>query len=305
MTLQASGAISMSQINAEFGRGNNLNAYRGTTWYTDAGGSGTFSSGAISFSEFYSKRPTNPSGTFSPDGGSSSGSRVSLSSTEQGTTSFIYITCTQSATWSYTQTNGSFGGANVASGGSASSITFSLPVGATNRASNWTLDATSGSNTRYWFIELITLIAGCARCCFTPDTLIRMADMSQKPIGEIQEGEFILVFDELTNSTVAVPVSEVIVRENNVMYELTFDDGTTLNSSEDHPIFVVGKGYSSINPTGIYKDIGVPSQLEIGDRVSTLFGTTPRLTGMKLIDYPHKVYTFGNSRFYANGVLVY
>lgn len=58
MTLQSSGAISMSQINAEFGRGNNLNAYRGTAWYTDAGGSGTFSSGAISFSEFYSKRAT-------------------------------------------------------------------------------------------------------------------------------------------------------------------------------------------------------------------------------------------------------
>jgi hypothetical protein len=48
----------MSQINAEFGRGNNLNAYRGTAWYTDAGGSGTFSSGAISFNEFYSKRAT-------------------------------------------------------------------------------------------------------------------------------------------------------------------------------------------------------------------------------------------------------
>jgi len=58
MTLQSSGAISISQINAEFGRGNNLNAYRGTTWYTDAGGSGTFSSGAISMSEFYGKRAT-------------------------------------------------------------------------------------------------------------------------------------------------------------------------------------------------------------------------------------------------------
>lgn len=57
--LQSSGAISMSQINSVFdGRGNNLNAYRGTTWYTAAGGSGTFSSGAISFSDFYSKGPS-------------------------------------------------------------------------------------------------------------------------------------------------------------------------------------------------------------------------------------------------------
>lgn len=60
MTLPSSGALSMSAINAEFGRGNNLNAYRGTTWYTDAGGSGTFSSGAISMSEFYGKRATSP-----------------------------------------------------------------------------------------------------------------------------------------------------------------------------------------------------------------------------------------------------
>lgn len=60
MTLPASGTLSISDINAEFGRGNDLNSYRGTTWYTDAGGSGTFSSGAISISDFYGKRATSP-----------------------------------------------------------------------------------------------------------------------------------------------------------------------------------------------------------------------------------------------------
>jgi hypothetical protein len=49
----------MSQINSVFdGRGNNLNSYRGTSWFTAAGGSGTFSSGAISFSDFYNKGPS-------------------------------------------------------------------------------------------------------------------------------------------------------------------------------------------------------------------------------------------------------
>ncbi len=64
MTLPSSGPLSMSAINAEFGRGNNLNAYRGTAWYTDAGGSGTFSSGALSFSDFYGKRLTSPTFSF-------------------------------------------------------------------------------------------------------------------------------------------------------------------------------------------------------------------------------------------------
>jgi hypothetical protein len=63
MALPTSGPLSIQQINAEFGRGNNLNAYRGTVWYTDAGGSGTFSSGAISISDFYGKRATSPTFT--------------------------------------------------------------------------------------------------------------------------------------------------------------------------------------------------------------------------------------------------
>lgn len=64
MTLPSSGALTMSAINAEFGRGNNLNAYRGTTWYTDAGASGTFTSTNLGFDQFYSKRATSPTFSF-------------------------------------------------------------------------------------------------------------------------------------------------------------------------------------------------------------------------------------------------
>jgi hypothetical protein len=51
------GALAMSQINAVFGRGTNLNAYRGTQWVQASGAAGAFSSGALAFSEFYSKSP--------------------------------------------------------------------------------------------------------------------------------------------------------------------------------------------------------------------------------------------------------
>lgn len=60
MTLQSSGAIAMSEINSEFALGNNMNSYRGTTWWKDDATTGTFSSGSIAFSDFYSKRLTAP-----------------------------------------------------------------------------------------------------------------------------------------------------------------------------------------------------------------------------------------------------
>lgn len=46
-------------IHTCFGRGNDLNTYRGTSWYTAAGGSGTFpnTSSAISYNDFYTKGP--------------------------------------------------------------------------------------------------------------------------------------------------------------------------------------------------------------------------------------------------------
>ncbi len=61
MTIKGSGSsLSMSEIDAEFGRGKNLNSYRGTTWWKDDFTTGTFSSGSISISDFYSKRLTSP-----------------------------------------------------------------------------------------------------------------------------------------------------------------------------------------------------------------------------------------------------
>lgn len=60
MTLPTSGPLSLNQINTEFGRGRNLGAYRGTTWYTDAGSSGTFTNTDLGFNQFYGKRVDAP-----------------------------------------------------------------------------------------------------------------------------------------------------------------------------------------------------------------------------------------------------
>lgn len=55
-------SISFAQIQEEFALGSNLGAYRGTGWFTDDNTSGNFpaSPDPISFSDFRSKRKTNP-----------------------------------------------------------------------------------------------------------------------------------------------------------------------------------------------------------------------------------------------------
>lgn len=52
--------ISLSDINAEFSRGSNMSAYRGTRWFMDNNSRGYFPSGTINFSDFYSKRVSSP-----------------------------------------------------------------------------------------------------------------------------------------------------------------------------------------------------------------------------------------------------
>ena len=141
----------------------------------------------------------------------------------------------------------------------------------------------------------------CPTCCFTPETLISMADGTTRAIVDIMVGELI----KTRGGSKAV--TEVITRTNRVMYAIHFADGRVLNASEDHPIYVVDKGYAAINPGvgGEYKDLGIPDQLYVGDLVLDSEGRENAIVDITDLDYTETVYTFAESEFYANGMLVY
>lgn len=182
-----------------------------------------------------------------------------------------------------------------------------VTIGGTNETISGSFsfyDAASGGNlldsttTQTWTADFTE---GCPMCCFTPDTLITMADNSKMPIVEVQAGDLIKVHDGVER------VSEIITRTNRVMYLIRFANGKLLEASEDHPLYVDGKGYAAVNPDPNieYKDLGVAKHLLVGDKVLDENGKLNRITDISVIHYPETVYTFGNSKFYANGMLVY
>lgn len=63
MTIKTSGSLSLYEINTEFGRGYNLNAYRGTGYWNSNATTGTFSSGAITINDFFGKALNRPAFT--------------------------------------------------------------------------------------------------------------------------------------------------------------------------------------------------------------------------------------------------
>ena len=141
--------------------------------------------------------------------------------------------------------------------------------------------------------------APCKTCCFTPWTLITMADGSRMPIVDVRPGDLIRVVDGVE------PVAGVTTRENRAMYLVKFDDGRVLEVSDDHPLYVEGKGYAAINPEVEYKDLGTVESLKTGDKVLDERDNLNVIVSMTEIHYPQTVYTFTNSKFYANGMLVY
>lgn len=139
----------------------------------------------------------------------------------------------------------------------------------------------------------------CPTCCFTPDTPITLADGTFMAIGDIRQGDLIKVLGGVE------PVSEIIVRDNRPMYRVTFDDDRVLEISDEHPIAIAGKGYAAINPVDEYKDLGRAEYLTIGDRAVDSDRNLIAVISIYEFHYPDAVYTFGNSKFYANGILVY
>lgn len=137
--------------------------------------------------------------------------------------------------------------------------------------------------------------------CFVAGTKVLLANGDTKPIETLQTGEEVQTHDGAQRITACMtyPAKQT--------YELVFSDGTTLLTTDSHPISTVD-GWKSISPASTKRenpDLPV-DRLVIWDIVETIHGPRELLSIQKrAIVQVYNITVANTHTYYANGVLVH
>ena len=80
------------------------------------------------------------------------------------------------------------------------------------------------------------------RTCFVAGTLVRVRD-GYRPIEELRNGDEVLSFNEEMGRLEYRTITEVFVHTVHELYEVSYDDGTVVETTWNHPFLVEGRGW--------------------------------------------------------------
>jgi len=109
------------------------------------------------------------------------------------------------------------------------------------------------------FTQLICMLFGLTSQCFTGDTLVA-TETGLRPIAEIEAGDYVWSENTETGEKALKQVLSVSVTETTVLVHITTEDGTEINTTENHPFYVEEKGWCAA------------ADLEAGDHLHTQDG---------------------------------
>ena len=145
--------------------------------------------------------------------------------------------------------------------------------------------------------------------CFTPDTLITLADGSMIPVKELCVGDEVLVFDHVTGEISTSPVAYISIdkAEKWETISLMFEGGVTVDVISEHGFFdLTTGGYVMINAENVSEYVGHTFAGMAGADGGTL-------GALKLVGYEfgeagseaYSVVTAKDLNHFANGMLVF
>ena len=116
--------------------------------------------------------------------------------------------------------------------------------------------------------------------CFVAGTLVLMADGTTKPIEQVKEDEWVMARDEATGQTEPRQVKQKSVKYVDATRVLTFSDGSKIETTDEHPFFVEGRGFLPAKEAGI------------GTSIVTRAGPTLQVTNVEVKTQGATVYNF-------------
>jgi len=120
---------------------------------------------------------------------------------------------------------------------------------------------------------------GCLFNCFGEGTLVLTED-GERPIEEIREGDLVWAWNEETGESELAEVIRVYERETLEVYTLHVGVGETLETTDEHPFWVVGRGWVEVE------------DLQVGDILRTYEGQELRLVAVERQERVLRVYNF-------------
>lgn len=143
-------------------------------------------------------------------------------------------------------------------------------------------------------------------CCFVAETMVTMFDLSQKRIDEVNVGDNIMT---INGPEKVIGIGEPL---KNTLIKYSFDDGSSITGTMDHPLFVLNKGWASCHPNySRYRYNIDTAQIKLKDKLLSLQNKQKTLESFEIIHAAALLYipTYTlkteSQTFYANDLLVH
>ena len=146
--------------------------------------------------------------------------------------------------------------------------------------------------------------------CFIAGTKVHIEEKGITNIEDVEVGDKVISYNHDTDVVEYKEVYKVRVQEDKQVVKYLFENGTELTGTPDHPLFVVGKGYSSYYPKQTKEDSGLDvEQILLGDEVLHMDGYGVTISDIIEQEETHTVYNLeevnDNHNFFVEDLLAH
>ncbi len=146
--------------------------------------------------------------------------------------------------------------------------------------------------------------------CFIAGTKVHIEEKGITNIEDVEVGDKVISYNHDTDVVEYKEVYKVRVEEDKQVVKYLFENGTELTGTPDHPLFVVGKGYSSYYPKQTKEDSGLDvEQILLGDEVLHMDGYGVTISDIIEQEETHTVYNLeevnDNHNFFVEDLLAH